>query len=56
MPRPRKDGVYINYYVDRRLVERLRDYAEENGQTTTMALERILQEHFQNRRQGEKDD
>ena len=42
MARPRKDGVYINYYIDRELVERLRSYADNKGQTMTMALERIL--------------
>ena len=31
MSRPKKDGSYINYYIDRELVEKLRDYAEEKG-------------------------
>ena len=47
MARPRKDGTYINYYIDRELVEKLRDYAEEKGQKMTMALERILEDFFQ---------
>lgn len=46
MARPRKDGAYINYYIDRELVERLRDYADNKGQTMTMALERILIDFF----------
>ena len=52
MPRPKKDGLYINYYIDRKLVEKLRDYAEEKGQTMTMALERILQDYFATIEQG----
>ena len=44
MSRPKKDGIYINYYVDRELVEKLRKYAEEKGQTITTALERILKD------------
>ena len=52
MPRPKKDGLYINYYIDRKLVEKLRNYAEEKGQTMTMALERILQEYFSTIEQG----
>lgn len=44
MSRPKKDGIYINYYVDRELVEKLRKYAEEKGQTMTTALERILKD------------
>ena len=51
MARPRKDGVYINYYIDRELVEKLRDCAEEKGQTMTMALERILKEYFEQEKQ-----
>ena len=47
MARPRKNGTYINYYIDRELVEKLRDYAEEKGQTMTMALESILEDFFQ---------
>ena len=46
MSRPKKDGVNINYYIDRELVEKLRKYAEDKGQTMTMALERILKDYF----------
>lgn len=53
MARPRKDGAYINYYIDRELVERLRDYADNKGQTMTMALERILIDFF-DKEDGEK--
>ena len=44
MARPKKDGTYINYYLDRELVEKLRDYAEDKGQTITTALERIIRD------------
>ena len=46
MPRQKKDGHYINYYIDRELYERLQKYADEKGQTATMALERILKQYF----------
>ena len=55
MARPKKDGAYINYYIDRKLVEELRDYAEEKGQTMTMALERILKEYFEQEKQKPSD-
>ena len=42
MSRPKKDGEKISYYLDRQVMEDLRDYAEEKGQTVTMAMERIL--------------
>lgn len=48
MSRPKKDGAYINYYIDRELAEQLREYADNKGQTITTALERILVNHFKN--------
>ena len=44
MPRKKKDGRHINYYIDRMIYERLEEYADEKGQTMTMALERILKQ------------
>lgn len=44
MARPKKDGSYINYYIDRELVEKLREYADDKGQTMTTALERIIKD------------
>ena len=46
MPRAKKDGVYINLRIERKLRERLESYAEEKGQTMTKALEIILQNFF----------
>ena len=44
MPRQKKDGRYINYYIDRKIFERLERYATDKGQTITTAIERILAE------------
>ena len=46
MPRKKKDGRFINYYIDRRVFERLEQYAAEKGQQMTTAIERILEEHL----------
>ena len=46
MPRKKEDGRHINYYIDRMIYERLEEYADEKGQTMTMALERILKQFF----------
>lgn len=46
MPRAKKDGKYLNCYLDRSLLERLASYAEDKGQTVTTALERILKQHL----------
>lgn len=46
MPRKKKDGRFINYYIDRSIYERLERYAEAKGQQMTTAIERILQAHL----------
>ena len=46
MPRKKKDGRHINYYIDRGIYESLEEYADEKGQTMTTALERILKQFF----------
>ena len=42
MARAKKDGEKISFDLDRQVMEDLRAYAEEKGQTVTMAMERIL--------------
>ena len=58
MPRAKKDGQHINCYIDRTLCERLKSYADEKGQTMTMALERILKQYVEseNKETIDKDD
>lgn len=46
MPRPKKDGVKINYYIRRDIKEKLDAYCEEKGQTATLAIERILDDYL----------
>lgn len=46
MARAKKDGKYVNIYMERELAEMLKSYADEKGQTVTMAIERILQGFF----------
>lgn len=46
MSRPKKDGRFINYFIDRTIYERLKAYAEDKGQSMTTALERILSVHL----------
>ncbi len=54
MGRPKKNGVYINYYIQKDIKELLDKYCEEVGQTNTMAIERILgqylNEYFKNKK------
>lgn len=44
MARAKKDGVYINYYIQKDIKDRLDKYCEDVGQTNTMAIERILKQ------------
>lgn len=46
MPRQKKDGKFVNFYIDRELAERFDRYADDRGQTKTVALERILKEYL----------
>lgn len=36
--------VYINYYIQKDIKDRLDRYCEDVGQTNTMAIERILKQ------------
>lgn len=56
MAKPKKDGHYINCYLDRTLYNRLCVYADNKGQTKTMAIERILKERFDEEKIPEKID
>lgn len=42
MARAKKDGVHINYYIEKSIKEMLDEYCEDVGQTNTLAVERIL--------------
>lgn len=44
MARPKKEGEFLHCYINKEISERLTRYAEEKGQTKTVAVERILKE------------
>lgn len=46
MPRQKKNGVNINYFIRRDVKEKLDAYCEDVGQTATMAIERILDDYL----------
>lgn len=56
MARAKKDGEKISFYVDRQVMEDLRAYAEEKGQTVTMAMERILRTYLDEEKQRQFDE
>lgn len=46
MAKPKKDGRNFNCFLDRNLFNRFSFYADQKGQTMTLALERILKEYL----------
>ena len=44
MAKPRKNAKNISFYMDADIVDRLHVYADDKGQTLTMATERILRD------------
>lgn len=55
MPRPKKDGIHINYFIRRDVKEKLDVYCEDAGQTATMAIERILDDFLTRYIESKKD-
>lgn len=55
MGRPKKDGVFINYYIDKEIKKKLDEYCQEVGQTNTLALERILNDFFEDRKKNKNE-
>ena len=53
MSRIKKDGEYVNFYMDRELKQRIKDYADEKGQTMTTAIERILKSYLDDYKEKE---
>ena len=47
MAREKKDGKKVSFYLDAKLYERLKAYAEEKGQPVTTALERIVRNELE---------
>lgn len=47
MPRPKKDGRYLNLYLDRSLHDEFEQFCESLGQTKTVAAERALRMYME---------
>ena len=53
MARAKKDGRSVNFYLDRTIMDRVEDYAEENGQTLTKAVERLLEKALEDEKKDQ---
>lgn len=47
MARPKKDGKYINFYMDAEVFAALEKFTDETGLTKTMAMERALKQYIE---------
>lgn len=47
MARAKKDGQYINCYIEKEIANVLEKYCNETGLTKTVAIERILGKYFE---------
>lgn len=54
MARQKKDGERVSLYLDRAMMERLRVYADEKGQTLTTAMERLITAQLNEMEETEK--
>lgn len=45
---PKKDGVYINYYIQKDIKDRFDKYCEDVRRTNIMTIERILKQLLDN--------
>lgn len=52
MPRQKKDGRYLNLYLDRALHEEFEQFCETLGQTKTVAAERALRMYMDTMKQN----
>ena len=49
MPKAKKDGKHVNFYIDRQLWEAVEKYSEETGVTKTRILEIGAREYLEKR-------
>ena len=58
MMKKREGGVYVSYYVQKEVKEKLDKYCEDVGQTATTAIQRILlahiDKHFKNKSENDE--
>ena len=54
MARPKKEGRYVNCYMDNTVLDKLEKYCEETGLTKTVAKERILDKFLTEREKSKK--
>ena len=46
MSRPKKEGQYVNFYMDRSVFELLEQFSKETGLTKTVIMERAVQQYI----------
>ena len=53
MAKAKKDGTYVNIYMDRELNDRLEKYIKTTGQTKTFLIESLLRQFLDDHEEGD---
>ena len=56
MPRPKKDGTYLNCKIATPIHEQLEEHCDETGLSKTVTVEKALELYFKTKREAEKKD
>jgi len=54
MAKPKKDGKYVNIYMDRELAERLEAYSDETGIPKTFVIEKAVKAYLDQKEDQEQ--
>lgn len=46
MPRPKKDGIFLNCYVNRQIIDKLETYCDKTGIPKTRVVEKALSQYL----------
>lgn len=52
MVRPKKDGQYVNFYMNCEVFEMLEKFSEGSGLTKTMIMERVVRQYIDAQKHG----
>ena len=51
MSRQKKDGKYLNVYLDKLIYDALEKFCQESGQSKTIAVERAIQKYIEDKKE-----
>lgn len=55
MAKPKKDGKYVNIYMERELAERLESYSDETGIPKTFVIEKAVKAYLEKKEESSQE-